>query len=258
MISLSRLIKSQWMIAEAKGKKVISVKSFQQQFEEDHSQVMAQMDVQHDAILEKAKQEAARIVDEASQKVQVIREEISLDQKAWEQEKQLQTNLAWEKGYQEGLAIGKEQGFQEWQQTIIEAKEVVKQAKQDYQLKVASAEKTILHLGVKVAERIIGAKLEETEETFLAIVKRTLNEAKEYREIQLHVCPSHYGFLLAQKEELMTIFPKETDLYIYPDEQLSAGNCIIESVNGRIDAAIDSQLDELKIKLLDLLDGEIE
>ncbi|MGG5252950.1 flagellar assembly protein FliH [Neobacillus sp. SM06] len=253
---MSRLIKSQWMVAETKGKKVISIKSFQSQFEENPSEVLRQMDAQHDAILEKAKQEAALIVAEATEKAQAIREQIALDQQAWEEEKQLLVEMAREKGYQEGIALGKEQGCQEWQQIIIEAKEVVKQAKQEYQSKIALAEKTILHLGMKTAERIIGTKLEETEETFLAIVKRTLNEAKEYREIQLHVCPSHYGFLVAQKEELMTVFPKETDLYIYPDEKLSAGSCIIESVNGRIDAAIDSQLDEIKTKLLDLLDGE--
>ncbi|XJZ28497.1 flagellar assembly protein FliH [Bacillota bacterium Lsc_1132] len=256
MILLSRLFKSQWMIAEAKEKKVISIKSFQPHMEENHSPASMQMDAHSKAILEKAKQEAEMIVNEAMLKAQSIQEKVLQEKNAWEQEKLALANEAHEKGFQAGIALGKDEGHQEWEEAIREARLVVNAARQDYQSQIVSAEKTILQLGMKVAERIIGKKLEENEETFLFIVKRALNEAKEYREIQLHVCPSHYGFILAQKEELMAIFPKETDLYIYPDEQLSAGNCIIESVNGRIDATIDSQLHEIKTKLLELLDGE--
>lgn len=55
---------------------------------------------------------------------------------------------------------------------------------------------------------------------------------------------------------MIALFPKELDFYIYPDEELSEMDCIIESANGRIDASIDSQLEEIKNKLIELLESE--
>jgi flagellar assembly protein FliH len=54
----------------------------------------------------------------------------------------------------------------------------------------------------------------------------------------------------------MAIFPKDTELYIFPDDELEESSCIIESENGRMDASVDSQLQEIKVKLTELLEGE--
>ena len=45
---------------------------------------------------------------------------------------------------------------------------------------------------------------------------------------------------------------------IFPDDDLKETDCIIESTFGRIDASVDSQLHELKLKLLQILEGEME
>ena len=49
---------------------------------------------------------------------------------------------------------------------------------------------------------------------------------------------------------------KDIDFYIYPDDELEETSCIIESENGRIDASVDSQLEEIKIKLFEMLESE--
>lgn len=256
MISLSRLFKSQWLAQTEQEQKLISIKSFQPVGGENQTPAMIQLEQREKAILAKAEQEAEMIRNEAALIAQSAQEKIHQEKQAWEQEKLTIAEAAKQEGYQAGLALGKEHGYQAWTEEIQNAKEIVHLAKKAYQQQIELAEKTILFLGIKVAEQIIGKKLEDSEETFLSIVKRALKEAREYREVQLRVFPGAYGFILEQKEELMAIFPKETDLYIYPDEQLSEGNCVIESANGRIDAAIDSQLQEIKTKLLDLLEGE--
>ena len=58
-------------------------------------------------------------------------------------------------------------------------------------------------------------KLNESEAGFLAIAKRALKEARESREMQLHVHPCHYEFLLARKDELTASFLKKpTSIFI--------------------------------------------
>ena len=111
-----------------------------------------------------------------------------------------------------------QKGYSEMAETLSFAQGIVDLSKQDYAKTIESAEPVILELAIKVAERIIGSKLNENNETFLSIVKRTIKEARDNREVQLHVHPAQYPFILSQKEELAAIFPKNTDFYIYPDQ----------------------------------------
>lgn len=56
------------------------------------------------------------------------------------------------------------------------------------------------------------------------------------------------------KNELKTLVTNDTDLYVYANAELNEQDCFIESAFGRIDLSIDTQLEQLKEQLLDLLD----
>lgn len=214
-----------------------------------------QYDKEKQAILENAKFEAEMLIQQATVHLEAIREKIALELDEWQIEKHKLVEQAKQEGYSEGLQEGREQGYQEYQGTILLAKEVVNSSKIDYHHHIESSESTILELGIKAAEKILGKTLEENNKEFFHIVKRALKEARDYREVQIHIHPKHYGFLLSQKDELMALFPKEIALYIYPDNELSEESCIIESSSGRIDASIDVQLGEIKQKLIEILES---
>lgn len=256
MILLSKVIKSYWANSAGEEHKVISIKILQDVNREIEINDEIIVNSEENELLSKAVEEAETIVKDATLKAQSIHEQITFEKESWEQEKNLLKEKAKSEGFSQGLIEGKEQCLKEYHEALQLANDVVNASKRDYQQQVASAERTILQLGIKVAEKILGEKLEESDDGFLSIVKRAIKEARDYREIQLHVSPTHYGFILSQKEELTSIIPKETDIYIYPDEDLSERDCIIESANGRIDASIDSQLEEIKHKLLELLESD--
>ena len=48
----------------------------------------------------------------------------------------------------------------------------------------------------------------------------------------------------------------ETEMYIYPDNDLAENACIIDTDGERIDASVDSQLHELKTKLFERFHGD--
>jgi flagellar assembly protein FliH len=257
MILLSKIIKSQWVQTVHDEQKIISIKMLQSLKHED---VLAEINsyaaAEQQELLNQAFSKAELIVKEAELQAESIREQIKQERSAWEQEKARLSAEAEEQGFLKGVNDGKIQGYQEYNEKILFAQEVIDTAKKDYDSQVALADKTILMIGISAAEKILGEKLTESESSYLAIVKRALKEARDSREVQLHVHPCHYQFLLSQKEELMVIFPKETNIYIYPNDELAKNSCFIESANGRIDASIDSQLEELKRKLLELLESE--
>ncbi|MDQ7861366.1 hypothetical protein RCO48_11125 [Peribacillus frigoritolerans] len=71
--------------------------------------------------------------------------------------------------------------------------------------------------------------MKKDEVSFLSIVKRAIKEVRDNREVQLHIHPIQYQSILSHKDELMAIFPKDTELYIFPDDELEESSCIIES-----------------------------
>lgn len=255
MISLSRLIKSGWTNSNSFEQKVISIRSIVKPGEEDQIIVEQTIEKTKDEIIAEAQNEASFILKQAIEEAEKIKQQIESDKLQWEQEKQQQTIFAQEEGFNQGILQGRDQGHLELQELIQTAQEVVVASKNEYQKLVDSADRTILNIALSVAEKILNQKLENHEQ-FFPIVKGALKEAKDYREVQVHIHPSQYGFLLSQKDELMALFPRETDFYLYPDHSLDEWSCIIESSNGRIDASIDSQLKEMKRKLIELVESE--
>jgi len=253
MILLSRIIKSYLTNTEENSGKTIEIRNYHYQSptieEQTDNQVTSHL------IIEDARREAQHIQEEAKQKAQKIYKDIEQAKSHWElTEKQQYIQIGYDEGFIEGSEAGRNQGLTEYTNCIDIAKNVVETTKMDYLDKLAKAEQTILDLGVQVASKIIGIQLEKSDEAFVSLVKRAIKEARDYSEVQLHIHPNHYQSIQSQKEELQAIFPKEINVYIYPDADLNENSCIIESANGRIDASVDSQLAEIKRKLADVLE----
>ena len=255
MILLSRLIKSQYTSTVPAENKVISIRLLEASNQQEAPQVFTHTENERRRILDDAAIEADTMLSKAFGEAEEIRQQILREKQEWEQQRSLLTEESRQLGFEQGYQEGRNQGYEEYRQTIMFAQETVDAAKQDYQNHIDSSEKVILDLGVKIAGKILGEKL-AADEGFLTLVKRALKNSRDYKDIQLHVHPKHYQELLAQKEELIAIFPKDIDFYIYPDDDLEETSCIIESENGRVDASVDSQLEEVKNKLFEMLESE--
>lgn len=257
MISLSRLIKSQLSNTASSDKKVISIKVLDTTVHSDENKpTFSRTEAQCAQILGQAKLEAEKLIAKAHEEARHIRDQVKNEQQAWDEEREVLSEDARAIGYERGIAEGHQRGYEEYSELIQSAQDIVEASKHDYDKHIESSEKLILELGIKVAGKILGKKLTDDEEEFLSLVKRALKNARDYKNIQLHIHPIHYQFLLGHKEELTTIFPKEIDFYIFPDDELAEDSCIIESENGRIDASVDSQLEEIKKKLFEMLESE--
>jgi len=255
MILLSRIFKSTWAPQTDTVKKVINIKYIDSvHVDSKVSQELAYEEYQQ--IIDRAKNEAEQIKQQANLELDQAREQISQMQDNWEQEKFNLIQQAQAEGYQVGFEQGQNIGYQEVSSLIQQAKETVDASKTDYDKYLQSAETTILNLSLKVANKIINRSIEQDEEYFLSLVQKALREVRKHKEIQLHVHPTHYKRILAEKEELLQLFPAQPNLYIFPDESLSQNGCVIETASGQLDATVDTQLTIIKEKLVELLESE--
>lgn len=256
MILLSKIIKSQCAQSIYDEQKIISIKILESMKENERlAEFNFHAAQEQKELLDQAYSQAEMIVSEAELQAKSIQDQILQERSAWEQEKIRLMEEAKQEGFSKGFNDGKIKGHQEYHDQILFAQEIIKKAKIEYESQVGQADKTILKIGIRAAEKILGEKLSESEDCFFPIVKRAMKEARESSDVQIHVHPDHYEFMLSRKDELAVIFPKETSIYIYPNDELFEFSLLVESANGRIDASIDSQLEELKRKLLELLES---
>ncbi|MBD8068300.1 flagellar assembly protein FliH [Bacillus sp. PS06] len=204
-------------------------------------------------IIQTAKNQANQLIEQAEREYQHHKDKLHHEQMLWIEEKQQLIEEARKEGFEAGFLQGQQAGFEEYEQEISLAKEIVNKAKEDSLTHIDTAEEIILALSLNIAEKIIGKQINDDQTAFLSLVKNGVKEVKEHSQISITVHPLNHQMLLDNKDELMAIMNKSSDLYIYPNHELKETDCIIESSFGRVDASVDSQLGEIKEKLLMLL-----
>ncbi len=253
MISLSNVIKSGSLQQNDSPKKVIGLKVLQTKEAISANQEQPNQQIATQKIVEEAKIQADKIVKDALQYSNSLRQQVLVEKSEWEEEKQNLITKTSEEGFRAGLAKGREQGYREYTDLLSEARQVIEISKQDYSKYLESSEEVILKLAMSVAEKVIGIHLSENPEDFAFLVKKAVREVKEHSNITIQINPNYYQVIVNQKEQLTAILNGETDLFIYPNEELNETDCVIESSFGKINASVDTQLSEIKEKLLALL-----
>ncbi|WP_044893770.1 flagellar assembly protein FliH [Bacillus alveayuensis] len=250
MISLSKIIKAPFTKNEGNDKRIIEIRNYfseSNQAPEINDDIQPQLDV--DEILEKAKAEAEKLKREAQLHYEAVQQQILQEKENWHEEKQQLVEMARKEGYEIGLQQGYQDGLAQYHQLIEQAKQIVESAHNEYYQQIEAANETIFLIGLKVAEKILDAHLNENSEHFVSLVKRAIREVREHSEVKIYIHPAYYDAVVQQKDELKELFHQEVDLFIYPDVQLPEHGCIIESPFGRIDASVDTQLQQIKEKL---------
>jgi len=253
MILLSKIIKASFLSDKVSDRKIIEIKNFYpNQTEQQESKGDLELQKkQVELILQTAKKEAEAIKQEAKIYYESVQQQILQEKEEWHSEREHLKELARKEGYEIGLQQGKEEGLKQFSQTINHAHEIVETANRDFYKLIEEADETILLIGIKVAERILSERLNENREQFVPLVKQAIREVREHSEVKICVHPRYYETVVEKRDELRLVFNREIDIFIYPDDQLPENGCVIESSYGRIDAGIDTQLQQLKEKLLE-------
>lgn len=169
-------------------------------------------------IVEAANTEAARIRDEAARDKDKVFEKARAD------------------GYQAGLA---------------QASEVLTRAHRERGELLGGAEKEVVGLAVKIAEKILGRELLQDPAAIVTVCAEAIEGLRVQRDLVLRVNPEDAAILKEQRKRLMDLLGRVKDLAIQEDPEVARGGCIIESDSGAtIDAQLATQLEMIQRVLL--------
>ncbi|KFI01706.1 flagellar assembly protein FliH [Bacillus spizizenii] len=246
---MSNIIKQESSFSPQKERRKLSV----QEVRIDHSHLL-QAEENPEALMARVKEEADRISEQANSHIENIRRQIEQEKNDWAAEKQKLIEEAKAEGFEQGVALGKAETLQQYGELIDQANSIIEMSRKAVEDKLENANEEIVELAVALAKKVWQQKSDD-KEAFLLLVKQVINEVKEYDDISIYVDPYYYETVFQQKDEIQQLLYKECRLGIYADEKAPKGSCYIETPFGRVDASVDTQLMQLKDKLLTVLEA---
>lgn len=134
-------------------------------------------------------------------------------------------------GYQEGLA---------------QVTELLAKARVDYDQMIQNARQDMLNLAFRIAEKIIGKKLEMDQTIIIDIAKQALQTVRQSKQITIRVNPDDAKLMREQQDAMADAMGHGRIIDIAEDVKIARGGCIIESEFGTVEAQLQTQLERLK------------
>jgi flagellar biosynthesis/type III secretory pathway protein FliH len=187
------------------------------------------------ALLDRARQEAAGIVQAAQCQAEQLRRQAEQESRR-EAEQRCREQLHAEVDRQ--LA------------TVLPALERVLDALQAERVAyLRGCEHGVLQLAIAIAERLIRRALHVQPEITLDLIREALELAGGSPQIRVRLHPADCERLQAAIEELVRLRGLESVVQLLPDAAVSPGGCLVQTESGTIDQRFESQLARIEEEL---------
>ncbi|MEX0725806.1 MAG: FliH/SctL family protein [Planctomycetaceae bacterium] len=228
----SRLMKAH--VARELGHKVVF--NFEDLREKGESYV-TQIREQGEQILKEAVEEAERLRTEA-QKIGYVkgRELAQADVEAEVQQRAKQQSQA--------------EIDRRWKTTLPALENLVREVAREKENWIAQWERSAIQLSLAVAERIIRRKIQADAQVPLEMIRETLQLAVGQPELTVNINPNDLEGLGNEIEHIQRMISPVGQIHFIPDLKCHRGGCQIRTINGSIDARLETQLNRILEELL--------
>jgi flagellar assembly protein FliH len=139
--------------------------------------------------------------------------------------------------FRKGEAAGMEKARREYEAAIREAAVAVRELAAWKPRLRKEAERDLVHLSLAIARRIIRRELTVDPAVVAGVVRAALDRLAEVEIHRLRVHPADVAIVSAEVSGFVEVAP---------DPSLPRGSAVFETARGRLDASIESQLNEIE------------
>ena len=262
MISLSRIFKSVRQQAETQVKTI-------NQYEIPHREISTQIITANepeampvvDQLVQDAEDTARKILEQAKNEALELKQNAKKEIEQWWDEKRVEieqhaeflSKQGYEEGFNKGFQHGVDEGKTQQGEILQQAKQTLEEAYRVAEQIIQESEPTLIELAISIAQKILNKELETDPNSIKNITQEALKNVNEFESIVLNVNPNYFAYLQGAKDELLLELNGQVKLHIYPDASIQDAGVMIKTNNGTLDARIDTQLEEIKQILLDVL-----
>ncbi len=182
---------------------------------------------QSQQIIEQAKSEVVRMMNQAKLDADKIKIEIM------------------QKARQEGYEKGRQEALLEQQNKIAELNAERNRLKEEYKQKVQDLEPSFVELFLAFMKHFTGVFLEDKKEIIFHLIEREFLTIENSSSYLIRVSNDEFETVYSKKEEVLSKLKVGTELEIVEDRLLAKGQCLIETDSRVIDCSLDVQLKNL-------------
>lgn len=193
-----------------------------------------------------AEAEAGRIVSEAEQKASDITREA--ERKAQDAEED-----ARRAGFEEGREKGFEEGQAEHERLVERLHVIINKAIDRRNEIIEESETQIVNLVVQIAKKVVKVISENQRNVVVNNVVQALRKLKEKTDVIIRVNIEDLEMVTNHVQDIIERVEREHHITVAEDSTVDPGGAIIETDFGEIDARIASQLQEIEDRILELV-----
>lgn len=105
----------------------------------------------------------------------------------------------------------------------------------------------ILEISVDIARKIVKKEIEQNPQVILETILDVLKGiSKEETGVRIRVNPTQADLVKENLPEIISNSGIDAKIKIFSDDTIETGSCVVQTSNGIVDAAIDTQLDIIK------------
>ncbi len=164
-----------------------------------------------------------------------------------EEEMNARSQEAYERGFEEGQRQA-ERGLSNVFKTLREAIEEVYAIRERI---FRESEEDLLKLSILVAGKIIQQEINIDRRILSNVVTAALENISDRDEVIIRLNPEDYKLFNTHKQLCLSCTGDEKVFNLKPDDAISAGGCIVDTLMGEIDARMETQLDEIFKRLME-------
>ena len=168
---------------------------------------------------------------------------------------------AYENGYKQGIENGYQDGKKEaldkyipqaeneYNNILMKAEKILKDAKNDYEVYLESKKDKIIQLSISIAEKILAREITK-ESGINELVDEALRISKGEENVIIKCNPIHENELRNQILIWKTSYNITGEIFILASDDIPAGNATIEKNSGKIKVGLDIGLEKVKEAIL--------
>lgn len=196
--------------------------------------------------------------EQLNQEIEEARNELASLQAQLEQEKeqaQLEIDQMKAKAFEEANEQGYQEGYRKGLDSVQELQKQCEderlQQEQEYQKKLEEMEPLMVDTLCDVYSHIFKVEAKEHKELVLKLLQDTLLKVDGTGSIIVHVAKEDYAYVQEQKAALLEEAGMQSgSVEIVSDAALARAQCMIETEGGVYDCSLDTELAELKRRLM--------
>lgn len=190
--------------------------------------------------LGKAESDVQDVVTRAKQQVEIIVRTAQSEAKA-----------LLDQAYADGYKAGVDEAARRSSELLDRLETAIAQEAAERAALIETVEEQVLMLCVQVAEKIIRHEIRTDPRVVVRALKSCLRRVRDRDQVTVRVSPQEVAFIRTMRDELLASAEGIRGINVVDDRRVSAGGCIVESISGDLDARIETQVDQIRRKLME-------